>query len=102
MKRTIPAALVAGGVLSALVCAAPAAMAAPSDLESGTCQNWSVLDTNMKEIVVKALLTSRPNHRYADQPATVVREVDKGCEVAEKRGAADTVTPAKIIDELNR
>ncbi|WP_406274208.1 hypothetical protein OH799_00705 [Nocardia sp. NBC_00881] len=101
MKRTISAAMLAGGVLSMLVCAAPAT-AAPSDVESISCAEYSSQKLSDRVSTIKDLLEARPGHKYGSKPTTVVRKVDAGCKVARKRNAGDTVRVAKLVDELNR
>ncbi|WP_327115829.1 hypothetical protein OHB12_02740 [Nocardia sp. NBC_01730] len=101
MKRTIAAAMFAGGVLSMLVYTAPAT-AAPSAVESISCAEYSSQKLSDRVSTIKDLLAERPGHKYGAKPTTVVRKVDAGCKVAKKRNAGDTVRVAKLVDELNR
>lgn len=85
-----------------LVCMAPIATAAPSDVENISCAEYSSQTLSGRVSTIKDLLEARPGHRYGSKPTTVVRKVDAGCRVAKKRNAGDTVRVAKIVDELNR
>ncbi|WP_157172584.1 hypothetical protein [Nocardia pneumoniae] len=85
-----------------LVCMTPIATAAPSDVESISCAEYSSQTLSGRVSTIRDLLEARPGHRYGSKPTTVVRKVDAGCRVAKKRNADDTVRVAKIVDELNR
>ncbi|MFC9897702.1 hypothetical protein ACFVMC_28780 [Nocardia sp. NPDC127579] len=100
MKPLLAISAIAVGVLSATSTAAPAG-AAP-DIDTGTCQNWSVIPDNIKSAILTELMKTRTGHALADQPDVLLKKVDVGCEVAEKNGSASTLKVSEIIDELDR